>query len=256
MRIKKIFFVFFLILFFLVLIWKQDFFSIKKIEIISDADCVTEQELRNKLNAIDKSWLDIKSGRVENILKNKYLCIKNVDLSYQFPTTMKVKIFGRRFFTKVLPLDKTLNLQNFESSVSSETALIDWSFPQISDDILVADNRGFIYTKKPADFPLPLLFLSENLSLGKQLDIKKFILIEQIFERYSELDELIQQKSFKAKIDGNALFIEGSFKTAFSLKRDILKQLASLQLILQKARIDQRDAKVIDLRFDKLIIEY
>jgi len=45
-------------------------------------------------------------------------------------------------------------------------------------------------------------------------------------------------------------------KIAFSLKRDILKQLVSLQLILQKAKIDESMIETVDLRFDKPVVKF
>jgi hypothetical protein len=257
MNFKKILFILFLVILFLALIWKFNVFSIEKIDVISNIECACKTDLEKDLNFLNITFLDLKSSRINKLLKEKYLCIQDVSIEYSFPRVIKVTVYGRKFFTKVFPLNKTLDFIETEASVSSETALIDWSFPEVSSgDALVADDMGYIFVRKPDDFPLPKLFMSENLKLGGQLDLKKIRLIKEIFDKYYQIEQISLQPSFKAKILGNTLLINSSTKIAFSLERDILRQLASLQLILQKAKIDQRPIEIIDLRFDKPVVEY
>lgn len=257
MKKKRILLIPFLILIILILIWKLNIFSIDKIEVSSNAECATNDDLQNEVNTIGINWFDLQSDKIKNKLKPKYLCIKEVNLSYQFPKTIKIVVYGRNFLTKVFQLDQTLNLPEIEASSSSETALLDWSFPaESSEDALVVDDTGYIFTKKPQNFPLPILYLSENLILGKQMDTNRFNLIGQVFGKYPQINKISSQSIINAKIFGNTLLINDTPRVVFSLEKDILKQLASLQLILQKAKIDQRSVEIIDLRFDKPVIQY
>lgn len=257
MKKKKTLFVPLLILIILIFIWKLNVFSIDKIEVSSNAECITDQILKNEISNVDINLIDLKSGQIKNKLMSKYLCVKDINISYQFPRTIKVTVYGRNFLAKVFPVTEVINFPETEASSSSETALLDWSFPtESSDDAFVADNTGYIFTKKPQSFSLPVIYLPENLTIGKQLDMKRFNFIEQVFEKYPQINSISGQLVINAKISGNTLLINDSPKVVFSLEKDILRQLASLQLILQKAKIDQRSVEIIDLRFDKPIIQY
>lgn len=257
MKLKKIVLILCTIIFLPVLIWKLNVFSITKIDTKSNAECVSEQDLAQELGSLSINWLDLNSTRIKDKLTTKFLCIKDVNISYNFPRGIKIEVFGRKFLTKVVSFDQTSAFSNFESSPSSEAALIDWSFPAISsDDAFVADNSGFIFIKKPSNFPLPTFFLAENLSLGKQLDFKIFTTLDLVFSKCLQMGIFMDPLNFKAKKYGNILLLDSFPKVALSLERDILKQLASLQLILQKAKIDEKTVVIIDLRFDKPVVEY
>lgn len=257
MRLKKILASLLFIGIFLVLIWKLNILSVEKVMIYSNAECVSEQDLKRELNIFGKNLLSLNQNRIKNDLAVKYLCIKDIDISYEFPRTIKVIVYGRKFLTKVVSFPQINNLPDLESSTSSETALLDWNFPSVSsEEAFIADNAGFIFTKKQPNFSLPTLLLTENLVLGKQMDKKFFNSLDQIFTKCLQLEPMSGEPNFIAKKYGNILQINTSVKLVFSLERDILRQLASLQLILQKAKIDGRIAQVIDLRFDKPIVEY
>ena len=70
----------------------------------------------------------------------------------------------------------------------------------------------------------------------------------------------------KMGISVNESFLNDSFfiikdetsviKVIFRLKNEVDIQLASLQLILDKAKIDEKELEFIDLRFDKPVVRY
>ncbi len=256
MRFRKIY-ALFLIGILLITIWRLNIFSVEKVVIYSYVDCVSEQDLKRGLDLLGKNPITLNVAKVKAELASKHLCIKDIDISYEFPRKLKIYVYGRKFFSKIVPLNQTNNLPDFEASSSSEAALLDWNFPlTLPSDMLIADETGFIFTSKQPNFPLPTLFLSENLILGKQINKRTFGLINQIFTEYLELEPMLGENNIVAKKYGNILLINSPVKVAFSLQRDVLRQFASLQLILQKAKIDSRVVEIVDLRFDKPVIEY
>ncbi|MFA5933062.1 MAG: hypothetical protein WCV81_02200 [Microgenomates group bacterium] len=242
---------------FIIIIWRLNILSIEKVNVINFAECVSVNDLSTEINRFDKNSILISPERLKNELSSKYKCIKDISMSYEFPKTVNVNVYGRKFLTKIYSVETPLNLTDLEASISSETSLLDWNFPQeSSEDAFVTDETGFVFTKVKPETSLPILFLNENIILGTQLDPPIFKSIEQIFSKILTLAPISYQPNFKAKKYSNILLINTSPKVAFSLEKDILRQLASLQLILQKAKIDERVAEFIDLRFDKPVVQY
>lgn len=240
-----------------IIIWKSNFLTIEKVNFSNFAGCVSNDQLNSEIKNIDKNSLFYNSEKFKNIIFNKYECVKDISISYEFPKTANVSIIGRKFFAKVYSVNTPLNFIDTESSTSSETALINWDFPgESSEDAFVVDETGVIFNKVKYDFPLPVIFLSDNIGFGTKLGNHNFSAIDQIFSKLLILPPISYQPNFKAKMFENTLLLNTSPKLAFSLNRDILRQLASLQLILQKAKIDERVAEFIDLRFDKPVVQY
>jgi len=61
---------------------------------------------------------------------------------------------------------------------------------------------------------------------------------------------------YRVKIVGQYLMTDSSAGIALNLESDIKRQLASLQLILSKSKIEQREVSSIDLRFAKPVVVY
>lgn len=57
-------------------------------------------------------------------------------------------------------------------------------------------------------------------------------------------------------VAGTNLMINSTPKIVLDLNRDLSLQIASLQLILQQAKIDEEAAEFIDLRFDKPVVRF
>ncbi|MDD2823041.1 MAG: FtsQ-type POTRA domain-containing protein [Candidatus Daviesbacteria bacterium] len=245
------------IIFFIIIIWRLNLLSISTAEVTNLAGCVSLDQLNNEINSMDKNMILVNVNKLKDKLTSKYMCIKDVNVSYKFPKTIKVDIYGRDLLTKVVSADFGSNLVDMESSASSQAALLDWNFPsESSDDAFAVDDSGYVFIKVKSDHLIPTLFLNEGINLGKKLDQKTFNSVGQIFSKILTYVPISYQPNFKAKVYGTTLLVNSSPKLAFSLENDILRQLASLQLILQKAKIDERAAEFIDLRFDKPVVQY
>lgn len=250
----------FVLLFILIsatVIWRLNVLSIDTVKINSLAECGSQEGLKREVNSADKNWILLDSNKIKTQLMSKYPCIKNIRVEYEFPKTLNVTIFGRKFLAKVIQTDFPINFPDLESSSSSQTALLDWNFPtESSEDAFVVDDEGFIFNKVKYDYSIPTIFLDENINFGLTLNSQQFKATDQIFSNVSKIAPFSYQPNFKAKKYGETLIFNTSPKLAFSLERDVLKQLASLQLILQKAKIDEKVVDFIDLRFDKPVVQF
>ncbi len=220
-----------------------------------DNGCVSEEVIKKDPNLIQKNLFLIDKKQILNNLISRYSCLKDMEIKYSFPKKLKINIRVRDPIAKINSYNtqtpKTLNDLSLEEA--SSAALLDWNFPgDNSDESLVVDDSGYIF-KKMNDEPLPTLFVKgDALKLGQRLDEPTFNKISKIFEKIKNMEISFQ----KAKLDDETLLIESNPKVTFSLSGDTFRQLASLQLILQEAKINGKVIQIIDLRFDKPVVAY
>jgi hypothetical protein len=147
-----------------------------------------------------------------------------------------------------------------EASPSTGTALIDWSFPGASTSSLVVDKKGVVFSQD-GDTSLPFLFFPDpTIKLGSTLNAEMFSAITYLFQKTTES----LGSPFQAKIENNNLLVDTRPRIIFSLngaqngwlQQDILRQVASLQLILHKAKIESKLMESVDLRFDRPVVIY
>lgn len=236
----------------IILIWQLHLLDIHEINVeIKNAKCVDEQNLKNALGLNDKNILLIKSKEINKKLTIKYPCLKQVQIELSSLNTIKVLAAGRTALASVAPIP-ALTLDTKDATPSSSSALLNWSFPPFpTGQAKVVDEEGIIFEQDIAN--LPALFLpDQNLKIGQPVNLPNFDKIATILSKLPKLEILV----VRAKVEGDNLLVDAQPKLAFSLENDILRQLASLQLILQKAKIDRKPMEVIDLRFNKPVITY
>jgi len=235
--------------------WKLGVFNIAGIDVeIKNAQCVNEQNIKSDLNLLGKNILFFDEYEASRKLTVKYPCIKNIDFKRQLSKEIKVFISGRNPFLSVAPLTKSplSSLDNLEATPSSSTAFLDWSLPSQEREQLTVDETGVVFDCGD-NSDLPLIFLpDENLKIGQKLDDSLFIKISEIVTKLTQF----QIQNFHAKVENHDLVIQTSPQLVFALDKDALKQLASLQLILAKAKMNETMIKSIDLRFDKPVVVY
>lgn len=252
---KKILFPLLIIIIFITLFFKVGILNISKIDVqINNAPCISEQNIKLESQFLNKNILLADENNVKRRILQKYFCVKNIQVKKEFPKTVKIIIDGRAPLTRVFTFkyEKSIRVSDLEATPSSSAAILDWSFPNpIPEYAFIADDTGLIFEKDNKG-NLPALFLSEDIKIGQQLNNLFFNRISEIIIKLTKLEVLVLQ----AKVIDNSLLVEAQEKIVFSLNKDIFKQLASLQLILQKAKIDGKIMEIIDLRFDKPIIVY
>jgi len=251
---------FFLLLF---LILKSNLLTIQKINIQPfNISCVNDKLLENDLDFKGQNIFLFDQKKAKQKILNKYYCIKDVFFKLSPSQQIEVNVIGRQAFSRLaviknIPFEKELQ----EASPSSVSALIDKSMPQVPNGLtLVTDETGFVFDETE-DTLLPVIFLiDQNIAKGRQLDKDLFENIVLIFNKFKEFG-LVDPQNLSGgilltKIMENNIIIKANIEVVLSSEKNILKQLASLQLILQKAKIDGKEMKSIDLRFDKPVVNF
>ncbi len=227
------------------LIFRTGLFNIKKIEIDKDLDCANTDLLKDVSKLLGKNILFVDSTNSIKNIKEKFICVKAINFSKNFPDKVKLDVLEREPKVKLLILNKVAtaaaNLENIatpSAKVVQTTYLADEEIIFAKDLNQASDSQIYIQ--------------DSDLSLGKNINdlIKK------------SLDILNQIKTFgldtqTTQITDKSLVIfptDSQPKILFSLEKDNNLQIGSLQLIFKKAKIDKESIEFIDLRFDKPIL--
>ena len=240
---------------FALLIFKSNFFVIRKVSVqTKEVSCVMNEALTAELSLLGQNILFLDDKKITEKIKEKYLCLEDIKLERRFPGEIKLLVSGRVPLTRVVTYQQTpgLDLSSSDASPSSQSALIDWSSLSFASPQFLADKKGVLFALS-SDENFPLFFVPEQtVKLSQRLDAGLFEKVFLIFNGLNKEGIKVQE----AKLVDQDLLIYNPQKIAFSLKKDVNRQLISLQLILQKATIDDRKMELIDLRFNKPIVVY
>lgn len=243
---KKIIFI---VLFFLIPLsfyrfLTSSFFSIKNIDIEKqNINCAQDLEIR-RAGILGQNFLFLNSKEVAENLMNKFICIKMVVVEKDFPDKIKLKILGREAKLILIPIHK-------EASVSSILENIATPSAQDYVNIFLADEEGVIFSKGTLDVNLPKIFIYERVvNLGKDMAD----LITNVVKVLQEMRIFGVDVPTAKIISDEILVTDTKPLIIFKLNAKVEVQLASLQLILQQAKIDSNTLEFIDLRFDKPVV--
>lgn len=226
-----------------------------KISVIQDGiACVSNDILIQNIDIKGKTYWELDQKSLESNLINKFPCIMSAILSYKFPNEIKVSVKNRAPIASVVgyaPKSSVL-FDNNEATPSSTSAVLDWSFPELESKKEVIDNLGKVFLAEDTSW-LPLVLIDKpDLKVGDDFEDNVFRNLETALKKLPE----IGISAYKFKFQGNYLLVESSPKVALDLNGDILRQVASLQLVSRKSKIDSRELEVVDLRFNKPVVIY
>lgn len=250
---NKIFLICFILFLAILIIFftRSDFFKIRKIEIKSERiNCTDKTGLINTANLLGQNFLFVNFENISKNLKEKFICIKNVNVSRLLPGRIKLEINGRE------PVAVLILLKIKEASTAAFLENIATPSTEESNDLFIVDKEGIIFSKEPNGTQEPrIYFYNQNLSLGQKLNDD---FINEILKILNKVKTF--RIDLKETIIFNDLFIiiqpSAGAKIIFRLDTSVDIQLASLQLILQQAKIEDKELELIDLRFDKPIIKF
>ncbi len=219
-------------------------FSIQKIDIESSGvDCATSEQIISTSDIKGKNIIFIDDKKIEKQIIAKFICIKNINISKSFPSKVKLRINPRTAKAILIPTD----IQEASSSAGLES--IATPSADLNVQGFVADKEGVVFSKQSIG-SLPAIFINnQNLTLGKVLSNDQVNALN-ILEKIS----VFGINASTSYISDNFFIIYGLPKVIFRLDNNVNIQIASLQLILEKAKIDSSQVEFIDLRFDKPII--
>ena len=227
----KFFLFFFLLclLFFFILFFINQFFLIKKVELISDRKFL----LTNKDELINKNLIFINQDKIAKkiILKNSLL--KTAVIDKVWPATLKVTVY---FYEPMAALIVNKGLFN-----------------------LSADGR--ILSKiKDGQSPLPIINYYQKLN-SNSFQTGDWINYKDIQQTLFFIDKLRQINLIPLAIDikGQDMLIfnlNGDKKIVFSNQKEKELQDYQLELIIRQFKIEGKEFKKIDLRFEKPVITF
>lgn len=267
---NKKFFLFlgFLCLVLLFVFFLSRLFLIKKITFhLNNLYCVDQATLEKNLNLVSKNILFLNQVKISQELFKKYPCIGKVDIINKYPQLVEVNIDSRK---PALILNVLKLASDSGSLTASEVQIASGSsFLNIEDDKfslkekLVVDDTGVVFSNDFSKYQLPQTeYIGELLQIGGSGNESLAAAIYII----KKLPQMSVDITRSLILGGRAVIVLSSQKIIFSLEKDKDIQLASLQLILQKAKMStsglsstKMGSKVIntiDLRFDKPIVIY
>ena len=243
----------------------SNFFLVKSIDVKMDKiNCIDSDKVKQSSNLLGQNLFLINSAKVEENLKRKFICIKSVTTSRYFPSTIKLDIFGREPIAILVvlkneeatpsnQLENFTEIQSTPSAESSSSATFDFSVNDTNENFVV-DDEGLIYSNSIEQINVPRVYTSGlSLFLGQRV---KGDLIENTLKILQKVGtfgvDVKDAKIYSEKI----LLINAIPKIIFRMDEKIDAQIASLQLILNKAKIDNGSLEFIDLRFDKPIVRF
>lgn len=233
---------------------KVKLWSVREWEVGSDrADCIASQKAKEKLMSGEENIFQVLWKKEEKLiwLRQEYPCIKKITLQYRFPQKIRAEITSRTPFIEIFPYPVPPTLSQ-EATPSTSAAFLDWSFPSSSDSGYISDEEGVIFKKSQGE-NLPVLFLpNETLQLGQFPERSLFNHVRTIFIKLLPLGI----DGVKGKVIAQYLVVGGQIKMVFDLKKDVERQLTSLQLILHQSKIDEKKLERVDLRFDRPVVVY
>ena len=210
-----------------VLVFRLDLLKVQRISCqINDTNC--PGEIWTDLMALSLGK-NIFSFPIESIS----LQIKN-----SYPQIDKIKI------KKNLPSRVDFNLTSRQPQVAIS-----------GEKFHLVDFQGVVIEKSETSGEYPLIFLEPemNLKVGEKFNQKE--VLETIEAIVGLRLRLIEPKLAKIiSFSSVDIWLKDDTQLIISLKKEISSQLDSLQLIYQRAKIEGKKLKQIDVRFDKPII--
>ena len=245
-KIKKILFPFFLILTIGLsyLVLRSHIFNVKNVEIrMYSLACVNEEGIRKDLKVFNQSIFSLDSKILEQNLKSQHLCIKSASFTKKIPDSLEITIQARQAKIKLVPISLK------EATISSSLENIATPSAKDFTNIFLADEEGKVFAKDSRT-DLPTIFIyKRDVQLGENLGSLAINALK-VLENLKKLN----LEFITATLVDEFLVVDTIPKVIFTLSKDIDIQLASLQLILQQAKIDESRLEFIDLRFDKPIV--
>jgi len=200
-------------------------FMVKNIWLSENQDCLKKEKVQEQINHSQTNIFLINGEKLAETLKEKYPCIKNIEVQKKFFTTLKV------------------------------TLEVSQPLVKIANSNLFLTGEGLVVEANIKDKPTFYLPGNSQVILGNKVEDESLLKVLEITAGLIKSDFTAQDLRILDK-DSFAAFSQQENVVIFSLKKDAITQVDSLQLVLSKAKIDGTKIAKIDLRFDKPVIVY
>ncbi len=224
--------------------YKSSFLNIKKIDVqAKDIICANADQLKASSGLSGQNFFLISPSEIENNLKKKFVCIKSVITSKTFPDKVILQTVNRE------ALAVFASLKDKEASFSATPSA------ELVKDYFLVDSEGVVFGRGESNpWILTVYLFNQELSIGQKLT-GGISDIPRILDKIKILGIQIDT----ARINQDSFIITSVNPVSemfFRLNNNVDVQLASLQLILDKAKIDLNELEFIDLRFDRPVVRF
>lgn len=263
-RYKKLFFVI-MIIFLLTTagygLYQSKVLNIKSVEVRkTNISCATEQEIKDNLAIEGLNIFFIDTPILERKITTKFLCVNTVKLTKHFPGKIVIEVDGRApvFIATVFKTRESsgsASLISLLEQIASPSAEASGSAKVSMEEgksFLINSDGGIFAGDTNMDYP-KVSFVDFDFIVGQRIDLN---LVKQILTIFDKLKVLNVKFDDVRVYPTSDVVINSDHLIVLNIKEDVQKQLASLQLILEKAKIDNEELILVDLRFDKPIIRY
>jgi cell division septal protein FtsQ len=243
------------ILFFLIflggvafIVFKSGFFTVRKITCWWEKDSCPP-EIWNELTSLTfgKNLIFLKKEEISKKFLSEHYVVKNLKIKKVLPNKLVFELEKRK---EVAVLGFELKLEEKETTSSGKPVF------ETTKDFFLVDEEGVVI-KKENDPLLPLILLSEQLSLNVGQQVPQREIVEAIKFLTTLRLNLLEPKIAKITSPYSlTVWLKDGEEVVFSLKKEIQVQVDSLQFILSRSKIEGKEIKKIDLRFDKPVVSY
>lgn len=233
----------------------------QKLEVsLKGVNCTAEKEIMDTVQPLLLGKLFFDEQKILAQIQSRFPCVQRLMTERSLPLNLKLHFFGREAVFALQPsLLKEASVSAILADIvqdasKSAEATISATIQEPNNKYLLVDSTGAIFATTDKLVYLPtVLFWNSNLEVGDKVEgvlVKGLVKILDKFKVYN-------LPIFEVRIYPQSTTIVTSTSTIiFDLNKDISYELAALQLILDKAKIDEEKMEFIDLRFDKPIVKY
>ncbi|QQG43422.1 MAG: hypothetical protein HYW45_00190 [Candidatus Daviesbacteria bacterium] len=145
------------------------------------------------------------------------------------------------------------NPEIVQPTTLDQVILLASSSASASGDLLAVDQKGVVFEKADqlAD-QLKLILLDQKFSVGQNLPASLVSAVVKMKDKLKDFQITVNT----SWVFTNILVLNGPPIIIADFNKNVDIQLTALQLILQKAKIDNKELKLIDLRFENPVIKY
>lgn len=218
----------FIFVFFIIFFFGDLFFKVKEIQVVGEVKQppIGLSKLKNK------NLLFISRSAVEKILKNDNPLIKDILITKIFPSTLKISL-----------------------SLYQPTAVLEGA------DVYfyLAEDGRIILKSKRMETTIPIIHYYQRLNsfsypVGDWISNKDLMMALYFLRAASDLGFLAERVDIGG--DDMIVFKKGEKEIFFTTGKDEKTQKYELEQIIKQFRIEGREFKSLDLRFDKPIIRF
>lgn len=236
-----------------------------------NVNCTDVEDLSNEIIKKNLSFFTFNKKQLEIDLKKQYFCIQYVGIRRSPLYKIYIHINGRQPVLRVQSMT-VLNIPTPTSTISAHIVrmaefdatgsmqiasgspgLIVPIFQKGTETFLV-DSEGALFAIDNSINDIPILYYAnKSLHIGLLLDNNLVTNIHDIYDKLRLFGINLTELELTSP---KMLVLYTNPKIIFDPQQDLKSQVGALQLILEKAKINEEKIEFIDLRFDKPIIRY